>query len=105
MSAEEIAGAVPFGSPRDARGTPTVLSEPVVGLLAGTADPLGAEPLLLPSGAGHDAQRLAKTADVGLLFVPSVGGLSHCPQELTQPDAVVAGVEALAAGWLWLAEL
>jgi N-carbamoyl-L-amino-acid hydrolase len=84
-------------------GRPTVLSEPVVRMLAETVRQLGEEPLLLPSGAGHDAQCLAATADVGMLFVPSVGGLSHCPQELTRPDDVVAGVQALAAGWLRLA--
>jgi hypothetical protein len=85
------------------RGTPTVLSEPVVRMLADTVRQLGDEPLLLPSGAGHDAQCLAATAAVGMLFVPSVGGLSHCPEELTRPDDVVAGVQALAAGWLRLA--
>jgi N-carbamoyl-L-amino-acid hydrolase len=72
-------------------------------MLADTVRQLGDEPLLLPSGAGHDAQCLAATADVGMLFVPSVGGLSHCPEELTRPDDVVAGVQALAAGWLRLA--
>jgi len=64
---------------------------------------LGHEPLRLPSGAGHDAQCLAGQAEVGMFFVPSVGGLSHCPQELTEPDDVVAGVQALAAGWFALA--
>jgi N-carbamoyl-L-amino-acid hydrolase len=80
-----------------------VLDESVVALLADTVRHLGREPLLLPSGAGHDAQCLAGTADVGLLFVPSVGGLSHCPEELTLSADVIAGVQALAAGWLRLA--
>jgi N-carbamoyl-L-amino-acid hydrolase len=87
------------------RGTPTVLSEQIVDLLAETAQLLGHEPLMLPSGAGHDAQCLAGQADVGMFFVPSVGGLSHCPEELTRADDVVAGVQALAAGWLRLAGL
>jgi len=85
------------------QGRPTVLDESVVRMLAETVQQLGHEPLLLPSGAGHDAQCLAETADVGMLFVPSVDGLSHCPQELTLPDDVVAGVQALAASWLRLA--
>ncbi len=84
-------------------GSPTVLDESIVALLADTVRHLGHEPLLLPSGAGHDAQCLAGTADVGLLFVPSVDGLSHCPEELTLPADVIAGVQALAAGWLRLA--
>jgi hydantoinase/carbamoylase family amidase len=83
---------------------PTVLDGAVVDLLAETVRQLGHEPLLLPSGAGHDAQCLAGTADVGMLFVPSVGGLSHSPEELTLPDDVVTGARALAAGWLSLAD-
>jgi beta-ureidopropionase / N-carbamoyl-L-amino-acid hydrolase len=86
------------------RGTPTVLRETVIDALAHTARLLGHDPLCLPSGAGHDAQCLADTAAVGMLFVPSVGGLSHCPEELTHPEDVVAGVQALAAGWLRLAD-
>jgi hydantoinase/carbamoylase family amidase len=86
------------------RGTPTVLREAVVDALADTAELLGHEPLRLPSGAGHDAQCLADTAAVGMLFVASVGGLSHCPEELTLPEDVVAGVQSLAAGWLRLAD-
>lgn len=37
----------------------------------------------LPSGAGHDAQQIAKIAPMGMIFVPSVGGFSHSPKELT----------------------
>ena len=37
----------------------------------------------LPSGAGHDAQFLAKIAPMGMIFVPSVGGISHSPREFT----------------------
>ena len=85
------------------RGTPTILDEPVVEAFAETARLLGLDPLRLPSGAGHDAQCLAELAEVGMLFVPSVGGWSHCPEELTRPEDVVAGVRALAACWLCLA--
>ena len=81
------------------RGTPTHFAVGMVQLLAGVTRTLGYEPLLLPSGAGHDTQCLAEIADAGMLFVPSVGGISHAPEELTQPDHVVAGVRALAACW------
>ncbi len=37
----------------------------------------------LPSGAGHDAQQIAKLCPMGMIFVPSVGGISHSPKELT----------------------
>ena len=81
------------------RGTPTRFADAMIQLLSGVTRMLGYEPLLLPSGAGHDAQCLAEIADAGMLFVPSVGGISHAPEELTQPDHVVAGARALAACW------
>jgi hypothetical protein len=37
----------------------------------------------LPSGAGHDAQMMARLGPMGMIFVPSVGGVSHSPKELT----------------------
>jgi hydantoinase/carbamoylase family amidase len=81
------------------QGTPTHFTERMIHLLAGVTRTLGYEPLLLPSGAGHDTQSLAAIADAGMLFVPSVGGISHAPEELTHPDHVVAGVRTLAACW------
>src|SRR5262249_15804736 len=53
------------------RGAPPLLDRAVVAALADAVRSVGEEPLLLPSGAGHDAQCLAGTADVGILFVPS----------------------------------
>jgi N-carbamoyl-L-amino-acid hydrolase len=85
------------------RGAPTRFQERVVQDLATTVRSLGYEPMLLPSGAGHDVQCLADSAAAGLLFVPSVDGLSHCPEEDTRPDDVVAGVRSLAACWRHLA--
>jgi hydantoinase/carbamoylase family amidase len=83
------------------RGEPVRFSPHIVSVLVNTVRRLGEEPLLLPSGAGHDVQCLAGTAATGMLFVPSVGGISHSPHELTRPDDVVAGTRALAACW-WL---
>jgi N-carbamoyl-L-amino-acid hydrolase len=44
---------------------------------------LGLKTMRLPSGAGHDAQMLAKLGPMGMIFVPSVDGISHSPRELT----------------------
>ncbi|MFF2483200.1 Zn-dependent hydrolase [Paenibacillus sp. NPDC058071] len=55
---------------------------------------------LLPSGAGHDANQLAAIAPIGMIFVPSKGGRSHCPEEWTDYEEVAAGTEALAAALL-----
>lgn len=51
--------------------------------------------LRLPSGAGHDAQSIAQFAPVGMIFVPSVGGISHSPREFTRPEDVVNGANVL----------
>ena len=48
---------------------------------------LGLRSMRLPSGAGHDAQIMAKLGPMGMIFVPSVNGISHSPRELTRwPD-------------------
>ena len=49
----------------------------------------------LPSGAGHDAQYVAQIAPAGMIFVPSVGGVSHSPKEFTKPQDVVNGANVL----------
>src|SRR3989442_623409 len=42
----------------------------------------------LPSGAGHDAQNASRFAPMGMIFVPSRGGISHSPREFTPPKEV-----------------
>ncbi|HIU18243.1 MAG TPA: M20 family metallo-hydrolase [Candidatus Avidesulfovibrio excrementigallinarum] len=49
----------------------------------------------LISGPAHDAACLARRVPTGLLFVPSIGGLSHCPQEATQPEHLAQGALVL----------
>jgi N-carbamoyl-L-amino-acid hydrolase len=49
----------------------------------------------LPSGAGHDAQNVARFAPVGMIFVPSRGGISHSPLEYTSPEQAGNGAEVL----------
>jgi beta-ureidopropionase / N-carbamoyl-L-amino-acid hydrolase len=55
----------------------------------------GLATLDLPSGAGHDAQNAARFAPVGMIFVPSRGGISHSPLEYTSPDEATNGAEVL----------
>lgn len=59
------------------------------------AEELGLSALRMPSGAGHDAQSIALLAPVGMIFVPSVDGISHSPREFTRPEDVVNGANAL----------
>jgi N-carbamoyl-L-amino-acid hydrolase len=51
----------------------------------------------MASGAGHDAQIMAALGPVGMIFVPSVGGRSHCPQETTDPADLALGAQLLLA--------
>ncbi len=49
----------------------------------------------MPSGAGHDAQDLARICPIGMIFIPSVGGISHSPKEYSTPQAVTNGTNVL----------
>jgi N-carbamoyl-L-amino-acid hydrolase len=49
----------------------------------------------LPSGAGHDAQMMAQLGPMGMIFVPSIGGISHSPKELTPWDDCANGANVL----------
>ena len=49
----------------------------------------------MPSGAGHDSQEMTRIAPTGMIFVPSVGGISHSPKEFTSPRAMANGVNVL----------
>ena len=58
----------------------------------------------VPSGAGHDALLMAAITPTGMLFAPSIGGRSHCPDEDTRPDDLVAAAQVLLGSVLALAE-
>jgi N-carbamoyl-L-amino-acid hydrolase len=49
----------------------------------------------LPSGAGHDAQMMAQLTPMGMIFVPSIGGISHSPKELTRWQDCANGANVL----------
>lgn len=57
---------------------------------------LGANYMVMPSGAGHDTQHVAAVADVGMLFVPSAGGIAHTREEFTAIEDIAYGSEVLA---------
>jgi allantoate deiminase len=56
----------------------------------------GVTPRDMTSGAGHDAQVLSAAAHTAMIFVPSIGGRSHCPEEATAAEDVILGTRALA---------
>jgi len=72
-----------------------VLAERLHAIITSAADELGLRHLNLPSGAGHDAQELARIAPMGMIFVPSVDGISHSPKERSRPEDIASGANVL----------
>ena len=64
-------------------------------IIAKAASSLGLTHKLMPSGAGHDAQDMTHIAPTGMIFVPSVGGVSHSPKEFTSPQDMANGANVL----------
>ncbi len=64
-------------------------------LIDGSAKSLGLSTKLMPSGAGHDAQEIARIGPVGMIFIPSIGGISHSPKEFSRPQDIENGANVL----------
>ncbi len=79
----------------EATAVPALTDERIRRLIATAADELGLRHRALPSGAGHDAQDLARVTPTGMIFVPSAGGVSHSPREYTSPEQMARGVDVL----------
>ncbi|MBV8208359.1 MAG: M20 family metallo-hydrolase [Acidobacteria bacterium] len=77
-------------------GDPAALTaEPVRRAIEESATELGLRHMRLPSGAGHDAQMMALLGPIGMIFIPSVGGISHSPHELSRWEDVTNGADVL----------
>jgi N-carbamoyl-L-amino-acid hydrolase len=87
-----------------ARFEPVDFDPATVDLVEATAHRLDYSSRRLPSGAGHDAQMLARVCPAAMIFTPSVGGLSHNIAEHTHPDDVTAGANVLLHTILALGE-
>ena len=74
---------------------PTELNPRIRSAIERHADSLGLSTLAMPSGAGHDSQNMATIAPTGMIFVPSKGGRSHCPDEDTDWGDVTNGANVL----------
>jgi len=59
------------------------------------ATSLGLTSMTMPSGAGHDAQSMSHLGPMGMIFVPSLGGISHSPKELTTWEDCARGADVL----------
>ena len=77
------------------RWEPAPTDETIQAALERAAAELGLSSMRMPSGAGHDAQALAAITPSGMVFVPSVGGVSHDPSEHTHWEDCVNGANVL----------
>jgi N-carbamoyl-L-amino-acid hydrolase len=64
-------------------------------IIDSTAKELGLSTKQMPSGAGHDAQDMARLAPVGMIFIPSIGGISHSPKEFSRAKDIENGANVL----------
>ncbi len=64
-------------------------------IIADAAASLHLSTRVMPSGAGHDAQAMAMLGPMGMIFIPSIGGISHSPKEFSTPQDCVNGANVL----------
>jgi len=78
-----------------AQVTPAVATPEVQSAIERASASLDLRTTRLPSGAGHDAQSMAQLGSMGMIFVPSIGGVSHSPKELTTWEDCANGADVL----------
>jgi hydantoinase/carbamoylase family amidase len=82
---------------------PIILPEDMVDLIEETAKGMGVKYRRMNSGAVHDACLLAKITKIGMIFVPSINGRSHVPEENTRFEDIQLGCDLLLESILKLA--
>jgi N-carbamoyl-L-amino-acid hydrolase len=87
-----------------ARFEPVPFDPTVVEMVETNATALGLSVKRLPSGAGHDAQMMARVCPTAMVFTPSVDGISHNPAEYTSPEDIEAGANVMLHTMLQLTE-
>ncbi len=90
-----IAEEVTISVERLARFQPVTFDAGIVALIEAAAAARGLRSRRMTSGAGHDAQMLARICPAAMIFVPSIGGISHNPREHTPDADLVAGANVL----------
>ena len=74
---------------------PALADARVMGHIQTSVTQLGLTAQRMPSGAGHDAQEIARIAPMGMIFIPSVGGVSHSPKEFSRAQDISNGADVL----------
>ncbi|WP_197337647.1 Zn-dependent hydrolase [Ralstonia solanacearum] len=86
---------VKIGTEQLVRFEPVVFDRELADEIEASAQRLGLSHRRMMSGAGHDAQMIARIAPSAMIFVPSRGGISHNPREHTDDDQLVMGARVL----------
>ncbi len=89
---------------RLARFEPVVFDQRIVSVIREAAELLGRPIRFMTSGAGQDAQMMARLCPAAMIFVPSIGGISHSPSESTRPEHLELGANVLLQTVLRLAD-
>ncbi len=83
---------------------PVALADKVINILRNAAKQANLPNLMMPSGAGHDAMNMARLTDTGMIFIPSIGGVSHNIAELSKMADICTGTDLLLQATLQLAQ-
>ncbi len=75
--------------------TPVKTAPDIVNIIEKACKKLGISGRKIISGAGHDAKEIARKVPTGMIFVPSIAGKSHCPEEKTSWEDIYLGTEVL----------
>ena len=79
----------------DATAKPATMDEGIKSVIESVCKELEFSYRYMPSGAGHDAQDMARITPTGMVFVPSKGGISHSPEEFTTAADMAKGTNVL----------
>ncbi|MEZ4809713.1 MAG: Zn-dependent hydrolase [Allomuricauda sp.] len=88
--------------PLETTGEPALTAPEIQKEIEKATKQLGLTFKYMPSGAGHDAQDMARIAPTGMIFVPSKGGISHSPKEFTSAEDMANGANVLLSSILAL---
>jgi N-carbamoyl-L-amino-acid hydrolase len=86
---------VSIASEQLVRFQPVTFDKSIVKLIEKVASDHGLQSRRMTSGAGHDAQMMARICPTAMIFVPSIDGISHNPKESTKDTDVIAGANVL----------
>jgi beta-ureidopropionase / N-carbamoyl-L-amino-acid hydrolase len=87
---------------REVASKPALADPSIQQSIEKSAKGLGFSYRYMPSGAGHDAQEMARLAPMGMIFIPSKDGISHAPKEYSSPQDIANGANVLFHTILYL---